>query len=60
LIRCFGADEKGEKEAHQLKQIVDDYFGAYATVIIGDYVPSLWWVSKLQGVETPLHDLRKK
>ncbi|CAK9231156.1 unnamed protein product [Sphagnum troendelagicum] len=52
--------EKGEKEAHHLKQIVDDIFGAFATVIIGDYVPSLWWVSKLQGVEAPLHELRKR
>jgi cytochrome P450 len=58
--RYFGEDEKGEKEARHLKQIVDDIFGAFGTVIIGDYVPSLWWVSKLQGVEAPLHELRKR
>ncbi len=60
MIRYFGADEKGEKGARHLKQIVDGIFEAFATVIIGDYVPSLWWVSKLQGVEAPLQDLCKR
>ncbi|CAK9231142.1 unnamed protein product [Sphagnum troendelagicum] len=59
-VRMKEINEKGEKGARHLKQIVDDIFEAFATVIIGDYVPSLWWVSKLQGVEAPLHDLRKR
>lgn len=53
-------DERGEKKAHQFKEIIHEISYWYGTTIIGDYIPSLWWVSKLQGSNASMHALRSR
>ncbi|CAN5960930.1 unnamed protein product [Sphagnum jensenii] len=58
--RYFGVDERGEKKAHQFKEILHELSYWYGTTIIGDYIPSLRWVSKLQGSNASMHALRSR
>ncbi len=59
-IRYFGADESGEKKAHQFKEIVHEVSYWYGCIFIGDYIPSLRWVSKLHGSNASMHALRSR
>jgi hypothetical protein len=49
-----------EKGALHFKQIVEEVNHWFATLIISDYIPSLRWVARLQGIEAALHALRKR
>ncbi len=59
-IRFYGVEESRENGALQFKQIVEEVNHWFATLIISDYIPSLRWVARLQGIEAALHALRKR
>jgi hypothetical protein len=59
-IRFYGVEESRENDALHFKQIVDEVQKWFITLIISDYIPSLRWVAKLQGIEAALHTLRQK
>jgi hypothetical protein len=58
--RFYGVEESRENGALQFKQIVEEVNHWFATLIISDYIPSLRWVARLQGIEAALHALRKR
>ncbi|KAH9543047.1 hypothetical protein CY35_13G041600 [Sphagnum magellanicum] len=58
--RFYGVEESRENDALHFKQIVDEVQKWFITLIISDYIPSLRWVAKLQGIEAALHTLRQK
>jgi len=59
-IRFYGVEESRENDALHFKQIVEEVQQWFITLIISDYIPSLRWVAKLQGIEATLHTLRQK
>jgi cytochrome P450 len=58
--RFYGVEESRETDALDFKQITDEVNRWFATLIISDYIPSLRWVARLQGIEAALHALRKR
>jgi cytochrome P450 len=59
-IRFYGVEGSREKGALYFKQIVQEVNHWFATLIISDYIPSLRWVARLQGIEAGLHALRRR
>ncbi len=59
-IRFYGVEESRETDALDFKQITDEVNRWFATLIISDYIPSLRWVARLQGIEAALHALRQR
>jgi hypothetical protein len=58
-IRFYGVEESRETDALQFKQILEEVNQWFVTLIISDYIPSLRWVVRLQGIEAALHKLRQ-
>ncbi len=59
-IRFYGVEGSRETGALHFKQIYEEVNHWFATLIISDYIPSLRWVARLQGIEAALHALRKR
>ncbi len=59
-IRFYGVEESRETDAPHFKQITKEINHWFAKLIISDYIPSLRWVVRLQGIEAALHALRQR
>ncbi len=59
-IRFYGVEGSRESDAIHFKQIVEEVNHWFVTLIISDYIPSLRWVARLQGIEAALHAMRKR
>jgi hypothetical protein len=59
-IRFYGVEESRETDALQFKQILEEVNHWFVTLIISDYIPSLRWVVRLQGIEAALHKLQQR
>jgi hypothetical protein len=59
-IRFYGVEESRENDAIHFKQILEEVNQWLICLIISDYIPSLRWVARLQGIEATLHALRKR
>ncbi len=59
-IRFYGVEESRENDALHFKQMLEEVNQWLISLIISDYIPSLRWVAKLQGIEAALHALRKR
>ncbi len=60
LIRYFGVDESKHNEIHCFKEVTTEVPHWLGILIISDYIPSLRWLVRLQGIEASLHALRHK
>jgi len=60
LIRYFGMDESKQNEIHCFKEVTTKVPHWLGILIISDYIPSLRWLVRLQGIEGSLHALRHK
>ncbi|KAH8959949.1 hypothetical protein BDL97_06G104200 [Sphagnum fallax] len=57
--RCGGVGTN-QRETRWFKETVDELFHWYGVFIIADYIPSLKWVTKLQGIDASLQALHTK
>jgi hypothetical protein len=60
VIRYFGVDESKPNEIHCFKEVSEKVPDWLIVLIISDYIPSLQWLMRLQGVEAFLHALCHK
>ncbi|CAK9260280.1 unnamed protein product [Sphagnum jensenii] len=58
--KFYGVEESRETDALQFKQILEEVNHWFVTLIISDYIPSLRWVVRLQGIEAALHKLQQR
>ncbi|CAK9857340.1 unnamed protein product [Sphagnum jensenii] len=58
--RYFGVDESKHNEIHCFKEVTTKVPHWLGILIISDYIPSLRWLVRLQGIEASLHALRHK
>ncbi|CAM6045612.1 unnamed protein product [Sphagnum compactum] len=58
--RYFGEDKSRQKELHYFKEVTEQVSHWFGVLIISDYIPSLRWLVKLQGIQASLHALRDK
>jgi len=56
--RYFGTGVTDEQEKKNFEELNDYVMGAYASVYISDYIPSLAFVDKLRGHITKLQEIR--
>jgi hypothetical protein len=60
VIRYFGVDQSKQNEIHCFKEVTTEVPHWLGILIISDYIPSLRWLVRLQGIEASLHALRHK
>jgi hypothetical protein len=60
VFRYFGVDKSRQKELHYFKEVTEQVSRWFGVLIISDYIPSLRWLVKLQGIQASLHALRDK
>ncbi|CAN5952100.1 unnamed protein product [Sphagnum jensenii] len=58
--RYFGVDQSKQNEIHCFKEVITKVPHWIGSLIISDYIPSLRWLVRLQGIEASLHALRHK
>lgn len=57
--RYFGDGAKNQHESKDLQLLLTNVFVAFSSFVISDYIPSLSFVSKLQGIHTKFENLVK-
>ncbi len=60
VFRYFGVDKSRQNELHYFKEVTEQVSHWFGVLIISDYIPSLRWLVKLQGIQASLHALRDK
>jgi hypothetical protein len=60
VIRYFGVDESKQNEIDCFEEVVGKVPHWVGILFISDYIPSLRWLVRLQGIEASLHALRHK
>jgi hypothetical protein len=60
VIKYFGVDESKPNEIHCFKEVTEKVPHWLIVLIISDYIPSLQWLVRLQGIEASLHALCHK
>lgn len=59
MDRYFGDGAKDQHEREDLQLLLTNIFVAFSSFVISDYIPSLSFISKLQGVHTKFEKLIK-
>lgn len=49
FCRFFGTDVAGQMEAHRFKSLIFTFFKVSSTVIVGDFIPWLKWITYASG-----------
>ncbi len=60
VIRYFRVDESKQNEIHGFEEVATKVPHWLGILTISDYIPSLRWLVRLQGIEASLHALRNK
>jgi hypothetical protein len=52
--RFFDADTAGEKDSHRFKELIFEVFSISLTLLIGDFIPWLKWVTTVSGFKAQI------